>query len=59
MYSTNGRLKQNKETAKKKEVKIKAVCMDCGFEEADGHKTFGEVFTCTKCASENVQFDQA
>lgn len=57
MYSANGRLKQNKETAKTKVVKIKAVCLDCKFEEEDGHKTFGEVFKCAKCGSENVVFD--
>lgn len=54
MYSTNGRIKQTKETANTKQRKVVVICLDCGFEDDTNSKVFGEVLKCNKCASENV-----
>lgn len=54
MYSTNGRIKQTKETASTKPRKAVVVCLDCGFEDDTNSKVFGEVLKCSKCASENI-----
>jgi hypothetical protein len=56
MYSTNGRIKKEKETAKQKPRKLSMVCNSCGAEDQDNMKIFGEVLCCPACGSGDVDF---
>lgn len=58
MYSTNGRVKQAKETASSNETKkCVLVCASCGHKQPDAIKVFGEKSKCIKCCSEEVTFE--
>ena len=58
MYSTNGRVKQNKETASTKDTKkCTLVCAVCGHKQPDAVKVFGEKAKCVECSSEEVAFE--
>ena len=56
MYSTNGRIKPDKEVASEKHRKISMVCNSCGARDQEQSKTFGELLVCPICGSGDVDF---
>lgn len=56
MYSTNGRIKPDKETASENKHKayVELYCPECGFEQ-EVAKVFGETAMCPHCGSVLVE----
>jgi len=56
MYSTNGRVKRDKEVASQG-VRNILVCKECGNKMPDRSREFGEKNSCVSCGSTDLEYE--